>query len=146
MPGQSVELIRKIFPPEIDMAEVMRSDDPVAALVVDADVVLPDLEVTFAAPHTGGPGLRYRGIDGLIEGWRDWLTPWESYVIEIEDFIEAGHEVVMLARVRARTSRDGVELEHRPAAVWTVRGGTVSAVTFFLEHDEALEYSGLAPP
>ena len=101
------------------------------------------LEVAFAATRSGGPGLGFRGIEGLIEGWRDWLTPWESYVITVEDFVEAGDNVVMLARIRARTSRDGVVLEHKPAAVWTVADGKVSAVTFFLERDEALEFAGI---
>jgi ketosteroid isomerase-like protein len=146
MRGQNLELIRKVFPQKVDVAKVMRSDDPIAALVETPEIVLPDVEVEFAAPAIGGPGLSYRGIDGMVKGWRDWLTPWASYVIEVEDFIESGDRVLMLVRARGRTSRDGVELEHRPAAVWTVRGGKVIAVTFFLEHDQAFEYAGLAPP
>ena len=98
--------------------------------------------MTFAS-QAGGAGFEGRGIEGLIEGWRDWLIPWESYVITVEDFVEAGSNVVMLARIRARTSRDGVELEHKPAAVWTVTDGKVTAVTFFLERDEALEFAGI---
>jgi ketosteroid isomerase-like protein len=89
--------------------------------------------------------LSYRGIEGLIEGWRDWLTPWESYRLEVEEFIDAGDQVLELVRVRARTSRHGVDVEHRPAAVWTVEDGVVVAVHFFLERPEAFGFAGLTP-
>jgi ketosteroid isomerase-like protein len=36
-----------------------------------------------------------------------------------------------------------VEVEHRPAAVWTVDDGQVTAVTFFLDRDEAFEFAGI---
>jgi len=136
-------LIRRIFPAESDLAAVMRSDDPIGAFVADRDAIAADLEVSFAASQAGAAGFSGRGIEGLIEGWRDWLIPWESYVITVEEFIEAGENVVMLARIRGRTSRDGVELEHKPAAVWTVTEGKVSAVTFFLQREEALAFAGI---
>ena len=80
---------------------------------------------------------------GLVEGWQDWLIPWESYVITVDEFVDAGDKVVTLVRIRGRTSRDGVEVEHRPAAVWTVGDGQVTAVTFFLDRDEAFEFAGI---
>jgi ketosteroid isomerase-like protein len=46
--------------------------------------------------------------------------------------------------VRARTSRDGVEITHNPAAVWTVADGKLVAVVFFLDRDDALEFAGRA--
>jgi ketosteroid isomerase-like protein len=146
MPGRNVELISEVFPQKVDVAEVMRSDDPVGALVRRPDVLVPDVEVRFEARATGGPGLSYRGIDGLIEGWRDWLTPWESFRLEVEELVDAGENVVMTARVVARTERHGVELEHRPAAVWTIEHGRIVAIRFYLEHDQAFEYAGLASP
>jgi ketosteroid isomerase-like protein len=142
---RNVELIRSTFPAEADLAEVMRSDDP-AALVSDPSAFAPDMDVAFVAALAGAPGFEGHGIAALIEGWQDWLIPWESYVLTAEDFLDAGDKVVMLARVRGRTSRDGVEVEHSPAAVWSVTGDKVTAVTFFLQRDEALEFAGLKQP
>jgi ketosteroid isomerase-like protein len=79
-----------------------------------------------------------------VEGWRDWLTPWASYRIDAEDFIDAGDEVVVFARIKARTARDGVLVEHSPAAVWTIREGKVAGIRFLLERSEALEAAGLS--
>ena len=37
----------------------------------------------------------------------------------------------------ARTHRDGVEVEHSPAAVATVRDGVLVRMRFYLDRDEA---------
>jgi len=95
MSASNVELIRRIFPSGIDMAAVMRSDDPAGAFQADPDAVAPDLEVKFAASPAGAAGFEGRGLEGLVEGWQDWLIPWESYVITVDEFVagavEAGY-------------------------------------------------------
>jgi hypothetical protein len=143
MTSENVELIRAALPEEIDVVKVLASDDPVAALIGDADIVAPDLEVRWAGSQSGAPALHYEGLEGLLEGWRDWLIPWESYLLEVEDVIDAGDRVVTLVRVRAKTNRHGVEVEHRPAAVWTLRDGKLAAVHFFLDRDEARKFAGI---
>jgi ketosteroid isomerase-like protein len=143
MSVENVELVRGILPEEADLVEVLGSDDPIAALIGDPNLALPDLEVEFAGTQSGAPSLHYRGLEGLVEGWRDWLEPWESYRLRTEKYIDAGEKVVLLVSVRARTSRDGVEFKHEAAAVWTMRGGMPVAVHFFLEQDDALQFAGL---
>lgn len=140
---ENVELVKGLLPEEADLVEVLASDDPVAALTGDPNLVLPDLEVEFAGTQSGAPGIHYRGLDGLVEGWRDWLIPWASYRMRIKEHIDAGDKVVQLASVRARTSRDGVEFEHDAAAVWTLRNVTPVAVHFFLEPEDALRFAGV---
>jgi ketosteroid isomerase-like protein len=146
MSAANIELIKAAVPSEVDLVEVFAGDDAAAAFIGDLSAVDPDLEVEFAGTVSGAPGLSYRGIDGLLEGWRDWLMPWQSYRLEAEDFVDAGDQVLMLVRVRATTNRDGVELEHRSAAVWTVENGMLVAVRFFLERSEAFDFVGLTPP
>ncbi len=143
MTAENVELVKGILPAEADLVEVLASDDPIGALTGDPDLALPDLEVEFAGTRSGAPGLSYRGVDGLIEGWREWLEPWSSYRLRTEKYIDAGEKVVLLVTVRARTSRDGVQFDHDAAAVWTVRDGTPVAVHFFLEQDDALRFAGV---
>jgi ketosteroid isomerase-like protein len=146
MSAANVELVKAVFPEEIDLAEVLASDNPVVLLIGDADVVAADFEVEFGGTQSGAPPRQYRGLDGLLEGWRDWLEPYESYRLMIEEVIDAGASVVTLVRVSARTSRHGVELEHRPAAVWTIEDGKLTGAHFFLEREDAFEFAGLAPP
>jgi ketosteroid isomerase-like protein len=143
MSAENVEIVKGILPKEADLVEVLANDAPVAALTGNPDFDLPDLEVEFAGTQSGAPGLSYRGLDGLVEGWREWLTPWASYRLRTEEYIDAGEKVVLLVSVRARTSRDGVAFEHQAAAVWTLRDGTPVAVHFFLEQEEALRFAGV---
>jgi ketosteroid isomerase-like protein len=143
MSAENVELIRSILPEEADLVEALASGDPAGFFVGDAEVVSPELEVEFTGAVSGGTGGQFRGTEGLLEGWRDWLEPWDSYRIHFDEVIDAGENVVTFATVRARTSRYGVEVEHAPAAVWTIRDGNLVAVTFFLERDKALKFAGL---
>ena len=137
-------------------AESVRSlwaDDPVELVhlfqhggseLADLAAVLdPDTEISFRPeePGAGDPGLR--GPEGLAEGWIDWLEPYESYLLVIEDFIDGPEGVYMPARVTARTRRDGVEVTHEPAAVCTLRNGRVRRLFFYLDRAEAREAAGL---
>lgn len=133
--------MKEALPKEVDLVEVLRGENPIG-LFKNPDLIDPDISVTFSG-GAGGPPTEFEGIPGLLEGWLDWLEPWDSYVIRFEEALEAGDKVVSFATVRARTSRYGVEVEHTPAAVWTVRDGRLSAVYFFLERDDALEFAGI---
>jgi ketosteroid isomerase-like protein len=146
MSAANVELVKSVMPSETDLVQVLASDVPAATFLGDVSAVDPNIEVEFAGSVSGAQASSYRGTEGLVEGWRDWLTPWQSYRFEVEDFIDAGDRVLTLVRVRATTSRHGVELEHSPAVVWTVEQGMVVAVHFFLERPEAFEFAGLTAP
>ena len=143
MSKENVELVRALMPDGIDMAEVLKGDDPGSLLAGrPVDAIDPDVQVVFEGTQTGGPPVVFDGLGGLLEGWVDWLIPWESYRLDIEEIIDAGDHVVVTAKVTARTERHGVELEHGPAAVWSLRDGRVVAVRFFLERDHAFEFAG----
>jgi hypothetical protein len=141
MSAENVELVRRILPEDADLVEIIGSDDPVAALTGDPSFDIPDLEVEFAGSQSGAPALNYRGLEGLVEGWREWLLPWASYRLRVDDVIDAGDKVLQLVTVHARTSRDGVDIVHHPAAVWVIRGSVPVSVHFFLEQDLAREFA-----
>jgi ketosteroid isomerase-like protein len=140
--SENLELIRSFMPDDVDLVEVLNSDNPPAAFG-GAGTVAPDVEVVFAPTETGGPGRSFTGLEGFAEGWRDWLMPYHSYRLKAEEFIEAGDNVVVHVHVKARTERHGVDIEHRPSSVWTVRDGMIVAVHFFLDRDNALEFAGV---
>ena len=134
MSRENVEIVKSLWPPEVDLVELTRS--PAPPEVVDG--LDADLEVIF---HSGVPGANnpsYHGVAGFVQGWRDWLEPYESYRLEVEDFIDAGSDRVLApARVQARTRRDGVLVEHFPAAVCTIRDGRLAQVAFHLDRHQA---------
>ena len=118
----NVDVLKSLMPDEVDLVEVVNSDVPVGPFGgAPTDLVAPDVEVRFIGPYETTPteGLAYEGTEGLVAGWREWLLPYHSYRISPEEFLDAGEQVVMHARVSARTERDGVAIVHRPSSVWT---------------------------
>jgi ketosteroid isomerase-like protein len=76
--------------------------------------------------------------------WREWLTPWSSFRLDVEDFIDAGDAVAVFARVVSRTKHAGVVVEHSPTAIWRIHDGKVAAIHFYLEREKALKAVGLS--
>jgi ketosteroid isomerase-like protein len=140
MSAAEIELVKSVWPPEADMMDFLR-DLPALERRLEGSVD-PDAEMRFYPDDLGQLGTR-RGVDGFAAAWRDWLEPWESYRYEVEDYVDAGGGVIVaLARVRAVTRRDGVEVRHTPAAVCTVRDGQIARVGFYLDRAEALAAAG----
>jgi ketosteroid isomerase-like protein len=73
----------------------------------------------------------------------DWLEPWETYRVEVEDVIDAGDDVVVLVRDYGRRVGMTHEVSVRSAAIWTVRDRKVARVAFYLDRTEALTAAGL---
>jgi hypothetical protein len=130
-----LQLVEALLPREIDMVEFVGSGGELPAEA--SSRIASDLEVEFLPPALGG-GVAGEGLPGLIEGWREWLEPYESYVITTEHLEEVGDDqVLMYVRVRARTHRDGVTVEHTPAAIATIRDGILVRMRFYLQRDLA---------
>jgi ketosteroid isomerase-like protein len=149
MSKENVEIAKRVQPSGIDMVRLLRAPTPqaLADAGVDLTAFESDFETEFISRHGGPIRPSSRGVlgfQGFVEGWLDWLQAWESYVVDVDGFIDAGDEVVSLVRVKARVGPDAVPVEHRPAAVWSFRAGKVSHVRFYLERDEALGAAGLS--
>jgi ketosteroid isomerase-like protein len=149
MSEANVEIVKRAQPTDIDMVKLFRESnapDPAVtpdAAGIDPTVYTDDFEVEFISATAGSLRLPSSGPQGLAEGWRDWLEPWDSYYVELEKLIDAGEEVISLVRVSAKTTRDAVAVEHESAALWSVREGKVARVRFYLEREQALEAAGL---
>ena len=145
MSVENVELVRGLQPTEVDLVEVFRSEGAAEALMAGAgDVpISPDAVIEFVGGESALERAEYKGLEGLAEGWRVWLEGWDSQVIRLEELIDAGRQVVALVRIKGRTTRHGVEVEHAPAAVWTIEDGTVVGISFYLDRDQAFEAAGL---
>jgi len=142
MASANVELVRALLPEKVDMVQFIAAGislPPETAVRLD-----PDFVVEFVPDVPGAMAASYEGLEGMAAGWNDWLAPYESYWIEVEEYIEVGDDVVLLAQVSARTHRDGVVVEHAPAAVCTIRDGTAVRLGFYLNRDQALAVVGKA--
>jgi ketosteroid isomerase-like protein len=68
---------------------------------------------------------------------------YDQFDVRIDEFIDAGEDVVVLARYEARGRGSGVEVEGEHGYVWTVRDGKAVRFKWFQHHAEALEAAGL---
>lgn len=141
MSQENVDLVMALQPSGVDLVAVTGGEEPFAE--IPDSLFEEDFRCSFTAAGARaeiGPSF---GVEGLVTAWRDWLEPWGTYEIEAERFLDVGDRVVAFVRVRGRTRRDKVYVEHTPAAVWSLRDGTVQAIDFYLEREEALKAVGL---
>jgi uncharacterized protein len=103
----------------------------------------PDVKFDFTNLPDGGVLV---GRDGVFEGMRRWVSSWESYEMELDDFIDAGDRVVVLFRERGKGRGSGVETVSHPGAVWTVEGGSVVRMQPFSSRADAFAAAGIPAP
>jgi ketosteroid isomerase-like protein len=143
MSQENVELVRGLQPgPAVDLVQVFR-DEGVAGgmLKAMAPFLHPDFE---AIARTSIQDVSGAGLEGLRDVWLEWLQPWESYRVEIEDVIDVGDQAVVLVRDYGRRTGSDAEVAMTAAAVWTVRHGLIVRAEFYAERGEALDAAGLS--
>ena len=91
------------------------------------------------------PGLSgvYREDAAKSERLRAWLSPWEDWRCEVEEFVSHGDHVVVLARYTGRGKGSGVPVDTQGAHVWTMRNGKAARLEIFADRAKALESVGL---
>ncbi len=107
-------------------------------------VAAPDLVTVMIGPDQSFRE-EFRGVDGLIEAWTGWLSPYESFRLEVENLIESDDVLVACVRQFATPVGGGLELDAAGAAVWWVREGRLVRVEFNLNREAALRSAGLDP-
>lgn len=146
MGRQELELVEKLqaLVPADNMKSLVDDDSVRASL---SGLFDPQAEVRFVDVEGGVLGdavPRARGIEGLREGWREWLEPWDDFRVRFEHVFDAGEgKVLSLAELRGRTG-DGSEISHPGAALIQVREGRVSAIYFYMDREQARRDAGLA--
>jgi uncharacterized protein len=86
------------------------------------------------------PGLEGVSADPNLKSarLREFLSQWEGWRCEAEDYVEAGEFVVVLCRYRGRGKESGVEVDTRGAHVWTMRNGKAIRLEVFSNRRRAL--------
>jgi ketosteroid isomerase-like protein len=143
MSQENVDLVKAVHPPSgSDLTQMFRDESGLEPLRSAAPVFDPEVQVIGG--DMAGLSVNAGGLDGLIEAWREWLEPWESYWTEVEDFIDAGDDrVVVLVRDHGRLRAAASEVENLGGSVWSVRRGKIVRIEFHAHRDAALEAAGL---
>lgn len=150
MSRSDVEVVETLMAPLRgggDLVELLADEEVVRGLgELGKDLAEPDAEVVFRA--AGGVEFGpFRGLDGLIAGWREWLSTFASYRIEVEQVFQHGDDVVVLVSQSGRTIHGGVDVPSSPsAAVFAMRDGRVARIAFYLDRTEAAKVEGFDLP
>jgi uncharacterized protein len=85
-------------------------------------------------------------IAGVWEDHRDpnprlrtWLSGWETWRVEADDYLEIGDFVVVLASYRGRGKTSGVEVDQEGAHVFQIRDGKVMRLEIFADRQKAID-------
>jgi len=87
----------------------------------------------------------FPGLAGVFEDHEDpnprlraWLSGWEDWRAEAEEFLEVGDHVVVLAIYWGRGRGSGVEISQQGAHVFELRNGKVVRLEIFASRDKAI--------
>lgn len=85
-------------------------------------------------------------LGGVFEDKRDpnprlhsWLSGWEGWRAEAEEYLEFGDQVVVLASYHGRGKGSGVEINQQGAHVFKLRDGKIVRMEIFASRERALE-------
>ena len=88
----------------------------------------------------------FPGLAGVFEDHEDpnprlraWLSGWEDWRAEAEEFLEFGNHVVVLAIYWGRGRGSGVEISQQGAHVFELRDGKVVRLEIFASRDKAID-------
>jgi ketosteroid isomerase-like protein len=134
------------------MAEALRSREALEQLASgDVDLGLFDHEIEWDMSAMAGvmPAdtvAIYRGHEGMLTYWRQWLEAWRDLQYEVQDVHEAGDAVLVLVRNSRFWGRhSGIVTELPPfGMVFTFRDGRVVRLRSFPDHESALKAVGLS--
>jgi ketosteroid isomerase-like protein len=103
------------------------------------DNTTPEFEfVPAVVSGVEGQGGAVRGPEQLRQFFADLDEPWESFVVDEDEFREVGEQVVCISRLRAKGRGSGVELDQQLAMVLWFAGDKMARAQSFLDVDQAL--------
>src|SRR4051794_11824207 len=101
----------------------------------------PAVELRWAA--TNPEADVYRGRDGVVAAFEEWMEPFSEYRVEPLDYIEAGNCVVVPNRQRGVGKTSGAPVEIEVANVYEFRDNQVVRIDEYNTLAAALEAVGL---
>ena len=104
-----------------------------------------DPEIEYADGPSPGT---WNGLDGMAEGFRDFLGAWKDWGVVADDYLElAGERVLVSFRLTGRGKASGLDIARvhtNGATLFAIGDGRITRVVQYLDRDRALADLGLA--
>jgi hypothetical protein len=135
---QNIELLRPIY------AAWKQGD------FTDASWAHPEIELVSADGLDAG--ATWTGVAGMARGWHEWLSTWEEYRVEVEEYRELDDERVLVLMLHCgRGKASGVDVgqmgesgKRAGANVVHLRDGKVVKIVLYWDRERALADLGIA--
>jgi ketosteroid isomerase-like protein len=98
-----------------------------------------DVAVDATARVDGGTGRGHDDLNRIIGQWLASFDDWNETIEAIHD----GEKVCVVAVQRGRAKDSGIDIETRYAVVYEVAGGAITAVTLYLDPQQAMRDAGV---
>ena len=134
MSRENVDLLRKIY------SQWESGDFDTSAFDSDVDFARIGSGIVGGA---GGPG-RWRGHDEMRREVLEWVSNWEEFLVEAEEFIDLGDRVLVFEVQTARGKDSGVPVKQGIGHLFTLRDGKIVSWEAYWYRDEALRAAGLS--
>jgi ketosteroid isomerase-like protein len=108
---------------------------------VSSGLLHPEIE-WVNSPDAVEPGTR-KGLDAFKAAAESVSDTFDGVNVEIEEILDAGERVIVIAMLRGRGRGSGADVERRQGYVWTLRDGKAIRFEWFNTADEALRGAGL---
>jgi ketosteroid isomerase-like protein len=141
MSQANVEMVRGLWEPfkGVDLTAINWDDEAIREMT--ERFWSPKIELRWSR---SSPEARvYRGRDGVIHAFREWLEPFSEYYNEPLDFIEVGDRVVVPNRQSGIGSASGIPVEFEFTWVYEIRDSQLARIDEYDTLDEALKAAGL---
>src|SRR6202035_769640 len=87
-------------------------------------------------------GVR-KGYEGSVRLRDEWVEAFDDMHVDLDELIDAGDDVIAVARLCGCVRGSGHELDVQETQVWNMRDGRVTEVRAYLTRAEALKAVGL---
>jgi len=106
-----------------------------------ASVATADFTCVMAG---GALTTTYEGVEGVRDGWNDFLNAFEQIKIIPGQVFETEDGVLEFVQLIGRPVGIDADIEQDAAAVWRVRDGGLAMVEFHIDRDAARASAGLS--
>ena len=130
MSQQNVDVVRRIY------AVWGEEGSPIPSGLLD-----PDIE-WVNAPEAIEPGVRH-GVEAFGDAAESVAETFHDARVDIDEMLDVGNQVVVLATLRGRGRGSGADVERRQGYVWTLRDGKATRFQWFNSPEEALTAAGV---
>jgi ketosteroid isomerase-like protein len=127
---ENVDVVRRIY------AVWAKEGSPVRSGLLD-----PNIE--WVNPPDAVEHGTHRGLDAFAGAVDAVSDTFEGVGVDIDEILDAGDRVVVLATLRGRGRGSGADVERRQGYVWTLRDGKVIRFQWFNNPDDAMSAAGV---